>query len=162
MGFVNLDDVDYEDFRRLIRVIEAGGPCARLNLGPSFRTLSIYLEIYILADRFMMPMIKAWATACMEDYLRENLAWAAAYQQQVVDQHAAVGTSPDQIHQEMLLDFNDAWVRSEFLPDDNRPVQQARYLQYVLNYCPRVLLRDMVHELHPKFVGNVCIALLNL
>ncbi|ROW04536.1 hypothetical protein VMCG_05084 [Cytospora schulzeri] len=157
-GVVNLDDIDFHDFDRLMRVIEAGGPGAKPNLGPLYHTMGIYLEVYILADRFMMPMIKAWATVAMEDHMRGRLDWAQVYQKEVLEHPNAIAAAAT--HQEMLLDFNDCWVRSEFLPDDNRPVQQARIVQFILNYCPRVLLHDTIHQLHPELVRDICAALL--
>lgn len=156
-GVVDFDDVDYKDFNRLMCVIMAGGPGAKPNLGPSYHTMCIYMEVYILADRFLMPMIKSWATAAMEDYMRSNVLWASGYQQQVVDTN---DVEAERAHQEMLMDFNDYWVRVEYLSDDNRPVQQARVVQYLLNYCPRALMHNMLPKMHSRLVREICTALL--
>ncbi|KUI55866.1 hypothetical protein VP1G_03298 [Cytospora mali] len=158
-GVLVLDDIEPVDFARLMRVIKAGTPSAKLNLGKPYRTLSDYLEVYILADRFLMPMIKSWAKASMEKYMKENLTWAATYQDQVLNKQ-----NPDiqdvTFHHEKVFDVNDAWLRSDFLLDFNRPVQKARFVEFLIHYCPNVLLQDMLLDLNVGFVRHLCSGLL--
>lgn len=157
-GLVDFDDINYKDFDRLFRLIMSGGPNNKPNLGPVYNTMMIYIEVYILADRFMMPMVKAWAALAMDQYMHGQTDWATRYQREVVERPDALGL--EVVHQETLLDFNDCWVRSEYLPDDNRPVQQHRITQFLLNYCPRALMHDMLPQLHSDLVREICAALL--
>ena len=160
-GYVEIDDVDIEDFEALILIIRNGSPLSKANVGPGHRTLSNYLNIYILADRFMMPMIKAWAAAAMEEYLRDGIGWSAAYQHQVIDQpNVGANNGAELLHKEKVMDFSDAWARSDFLLDENRPIQKHRYQQYLLNYCPRLLLGSKLDDLHPELIKVICRAFL--
>ncbi|KUI68640.1 hypothetical protein VM1G_03670 [Cytospora mali] len=158
-GVLVLDDIEPVDFARLMRVIKAGTPFAMLNLGKPYRTLSDYLEVYILADRFLMPLIKSWAKASMEKYMKENLTWAATYQAQVLNKQ-----NPDIedviFHHEKVFDVNDAWLRSGYLLDFDRPVQKARFVQFLIHFCPSLLLKDMLSDLDSGLVEHLCGGLL--
>ncbi|ROW14000.1 hypothetical protein VPNG_04137 [Cytospora leucostoma] len=157
-GYVDLDDVDYRSFLHLMAVIRNGAPSLGINLGPKNRTMSILLEVYILADRFIMPLVKAWVATAMADYMAGHRHWANAYQHDVID-HAIPGAEAD--HQELLMDFNDIWTRVTLLPSANRPVQKDAILELLLNCCPRMLLCDTLQRMHPGIVRSICVALLS-
>lgn len=156
-GYVDLDDIDHLNFLNLMTVIRNGAPCLGVNLGPKNRTMSILLEVYILADRFIMPLVKVWVTTAMAEYMNGHRHWAGAYQHDVLD-HAIPGAAAD--HQEILLDFNDVWTRVDLLPEDNRPVQKDAILELLFGCCPRMLLCDTLERMHPDLVRCMCIALL--
>ncbi|KAK7734256.1 hypothetical protein SLS53_007905 [Cytospora paraplurivora] len=157
-GFVDLADVDYRTFMHLMAVIRNGAPSLGINLGPKNHTMSILLEVYILADRFIMPLVKAWVATAMADYMAGHRHWAGAYQHDVID-HAIHGAEAD--HQELLLDFNNIWTRVNLLHAANRPVQKDAILELLLNCCPRMLLCDTLQSMHPDLVRSICIALLS-
>lgn len=50
----NQEDVNLAELENLIYFVEACKPCANSNLRPDYQLLSIYLEISILAHRFII------------------------------------------------------------------------------------------------------------
>lgn len=147
-GHLSLNDIDVVSFQRLYMVICSGHPAARHNIGPSFRALSDLLDCAVLADRFMMRQIEGWIKRMMNDYIREKAGWSVQYQTEVVA-HPGAGLLAQ--HREMVLDVSDAWERTMSMSGDNinLPLQPHRYVAFLTNACPRVLLHQMVHEFPP-------------
>lgn len=153
-GHLSLDDIDIVSFQRLYMVISSGHPSAHHNIGPTFRTLSDLLDCAVLCDRFMMRRIEGWVRKMMNDYMRDMADWSVKYQQEVLA-HPNAGFLAQ--HRERVIDVSDAYERTITMSGDNMnlPLQPHRYVSFLINSCPRVLLAQMVPEFPPPLVVEI-------
>lgn len=154
VGHLNLNDIDIISFERLYMVLSSGHPAAHHNIGPTFRTLSDLLDCAVLCDRFMMRRIEGWVRKMMNDYMTEMASWSVRYQQEVIA-HPNAGLLAK--HREMVLDVSDAYERTISMAGEsiNLPLQPHRYVTFLVNACPRVLLAQMVQDFPPPLLVDI-------
>lgn len=154
VGHLNLNDIDIISFERLYMVLSSGHPAAHHNIGPTFRTLSDLLDCAVLCDRFMMRRIEGWVRKMMNDYMSEMAGWSVQYQREVIA-HPNAGFLAQ--HRERVLDVSDAYERTISMAGEaiNLPVQPHRYVTFLVNACPRVLLAQMVQDFPPPLLVDI-------
>lgn len=142
------DDISMAQFNRLYQFILAGAPAPRISLGRAEHAMRNLLDVYLLADRFGMPVVLDWINESIADAMAVATNWRKMYTQTVLD--GRVGLAAINFHDLKAMDWANFYLDVKTLPGHLRPVRLMDILNWIIDNAPG----EVIQNVWPNFPGD--------
>ena len=151
---MTLDDIDANDFYRLIQIIKAGFEGSQINLGKQENLLSNLFKTYILADRYLMVEVKFWIMRSITEHIaRLSNGWSAAFNREVTIGHGSTRTA--ELHRAQMRDICEVYDIIACMDESQTPVQLSDLVNFIVFHCPRPLVVQMWGEMSSELINEI-------